>query len=960
MSPGNRGEAFDSWDIGELEMTEAVFLEPAKGNPLVAHWVTQTLRRWPGVSDARCSAATGRVRVDWNGAGDSATRPDLDELLDHVLKMFTLSEAYATAKGRVDITGKNSDARSRGRWHAKAGRWLSHKLRVSPQTGLSREQAERRLVEAGSNRIPSIAARGRLDIFASQFNNAASALLASSLGASLLTGGLVEAATILAVMGINGWIGYLTESQAEAALQALSGLDSRETVVWRSGRAQIISMDNVVPGDVIMLISGRSVPADARLIETKNLLVDESMLTGESVPIAKTASKVLPLATPLIERENMVYKGTVVVSGEGRALVVSTGLATEAGRIQIALENHQRPSTHLQDQMNQMNRHLAELSAASSGALFLLGWLRRQSFYDLFRTSVSMAVAAVPEGLPTVTTWALSRAVNRLAEQKVLIRNLQAIETLGSLKVLCLDKTGTLTENKMKVVSLAIPWREKALTIEETLAEKPKALRELMDCAALCNDDGSPTERALREAAEGYGLNVSRLRKLYRRESVQHRDQKRSYMITWHCRDGRPLQMLKGSPEEVLRLCRRVQTAQGARAITKPMRARLARQNNEMSDQSLRVLAFARSENESEWTWLGLMGLHDAPRPNMKAVLAEFHKAGIRTVMITGDQEPTARAIARELGISNGEELVSVDMRESGRSDEELVEIAARAHVFARVVPEEKQRIVRALRAGGCLVGMVGDGINDALALKAADVGIAIGESGSSVAREVAGVTLLDDQISRLMEAITIGRATSEALRKAVRFLVTTNLAELGVVLGETAASVPEIMDPLQLLWLNMVTDTFPALAMAMDRPRAGILQGGPPATRLSLLSEKEAREVVREASALVLPVVLGLLYGHARGLTKAQNQTIALNIIIISQMIEALESADSGQRINWRELFERHRPLATASLGSLGAHFGLTSIPGVRRLFKLETLRPLDFTITSLIPVAVQTWGRP
>ncbi|NJM09983.1 MAG: cation-transporting P-type ATPase [Bdellovibrionaceae bacterium] len=376
-----------------------------------------------------------------------------------------------------------------------------------------------------------------------------------------------------------------------------------------------------------------------------------------------------------------------------------------------------------------------------------------------------------------------------------------------------------------------------------------------------------------------------------------------------------------------------------------------------MSERSLRVLGFAQAKSSDGWIWLGLIGLYDAPRSNMKKTLARFHRTGIRTIMITGDQASTAEALAHELGLANGEQVVTVDMREQGKSDEELLKLAPRAHVFARVAPIDKRRIVQALKSGGHIVGMVGDGINDALALKSADVGIAIGESGSSVAREIANVILLDDRISRLIEAIQFGRAAGESMRKAVRYLVTTNLAEMGVVIGETALNLPEVMDPLQLLWMNMVTDTFPALALAMDRPRSGIMETAPPPADQPMLSREEIRAVSGDASKLLAPVALGLLYGHARGLSKTQNQTIALNILVISQMLKVL-NPHAPHKISWRDLLRSHRPLLAATFGSLGAHFSMSSIPPLRSVFKLVRLNPVDLAVTSLIPVLTQRYN--
>lgn len=925
-------------------MIQTFQVAAVKANPLVANWLAQVLRLKQGITDVKCSAATGRVRIEWK----PEVRREID--LNKILKDFSLKEAYALKHGKV------LKSRHPENWHSREVRDLSQVLKVNLQEGLRRRQVYERLSRFGANRIPSLPPRGRWEIFSSQFRNPSSALLAGSAGASALTGGVLEFFAILSALGVNGALGFWTENQAERSLQALSGFGPNDAKVWRSGKLQTVSLENIVPGDVIVLSQGQTVPADARLIEAEELSVDESMLTGESVPVEKKAHIRLSQKTPLVERRNMVFKGSLIVSGKGRALVVRTGLKTQAGRIQTLLGYQNQPTSRLQQHMDEMNKHLVELSAATSGVLVFLGLMHRQSPLKLFRTAISMAVAAVPEGLPTVTTWTLSRAVSRLAKRKVLVRDIKAIETLGNLHVLCLDKTGTLTENKMQVKQLALPWIEGFLSVSQAKSLNAKGTRVLMICAAVCNDDDSSTELALKRASVEYGFKIPKVRKKFKRTRSQYRSPHHRYMITWNRYHRKDYCMIKGSPEEVLQKCEYSVWQNKIRKLTPKWREKILKQNKQLGDEGLRVLGFAyiRPRHKS-WIWLGLMGLRDSPRSDMKKVMRRFHQAGLRTVMITGDQARTARSIAQDLGMANGDKMVVVDMLKGKKSTAELEKLAPQAHVFARVAPEDKQRIVKALQKDGKLVGMVGDGINDALALKSSDVGIAIGESGSSVAREVANVVLLDDQISRLLEAIGLGRAASESLRKAVRYVVTTNTAEMGLMLGESGLDVPEAMEPIQILWMNMITDTFPALALAMDRPRPEVLKSAPHSPDEPLLTDHDMQEIAKDAGRLLTPVSLALLYGHARGLTKTQNQAVALNVMIVGQMLQALRGYPP-EKIHWQDLWRNHRPLLAAAIGSAALHLGLGAVPGARRVFNLGRLSARDFIVTSMLPLLSPT----
>jgi Ca2+-transporting ATPase len=938
-------------------------INQAKGNPLVAKWLEKEISQWPGVASARCRASTGRLRIQWTSKWEKQTSSP--ESLEKLLGQFSLQQAWdlPSNKPRTKNFAFKDNTPSSTPWHNKALKDLINNLKADAQNGLNSNEAQLRAKTMGLNAIPKIEPRTGWEILAAQFWNPSTALLVSSAAASVLTGGLLEAAVILGVIGLNGGIGYATESQAERCLEKLSGLGPSDAVVVREGQVSRVKIEAVVPGDILVLRPGVSIAADARVISCDELSVDESILTGESYPVVKKTTPSLEEMAPLSSRENMVFKGSAVVSGTGRALVVETGVATQAGRIQNLLQDNFHQKTLLQQKLDELNKELVYTSIAASGLLFLSGVLRGQPKLQLAKTAISMAVAAVPEGLPTVSTWTLSRAVSQLMKHQVLVRDLQAIETLSGIQTLCLDKTGTITLNQMKVRAVGLPDFDQILYNGECL-QQSEWTKSLAACAALCNDAdlqtqnaemGSPTELSLLHWASDCGHSIPRLRQVYRRTGTIRRSAERRYMITRHVGQstGKAYHLMKGDPRQVLQHCHLIKTTEGFQALNSSLRKKILGQNQEVSGRGLRTLGFAYRDFEiQQWVWLGLIGMQDPPRPHMKEVLSQFHRAGVKTVMITGDQKATAEAIAQELNISNGQELVCVDLpqlQQEGHSQKDLNKVIAQAHVFARVSPEDKKMLVEAIRHEGQIVGMVGDGINDAPALKAAHVGIAIGKGGAEVAREVAGVVLLDDTLDRLLEALALGRAASESLRKSIHYLVSSNLSEMSVVLTESLLGLPETMDSLQLMWVNLITDTFPALSLAMGKPRADILDSRPKDPREKLINKNEAQRMLKESGLFSGLVLSSLLWGHSRGLSKEQNQSLAMNTLTVSQILHSF-SCVSDQPVKIKNLLKTKKSLVTSAIGSLTAHYGMQALPGVRTLFHVAPLKPLDFALSTAL----------
>lgn len=949
----------------KLEMAEVYEFPEIRGLPLVAQWLEREVKNWPEVNRAVCRPSTGRLRIEWKSS--VSQRKKSREYIQRRLAEFSLREAYWIQRHRGSLDGRNIE---KSGWHTYSPSELYRLLHTDLNSGLLSREIPERLRQYGSNAIPPVTPRSRLDILMSQFKNSPTALLTASAAISALTGGIIEAGVILGVIGLNGAIGYWTESLSEREMRSLSKLGPRRTFVIREGTLMKVPQEEIVPGDIILLRPGTHVPADARLIDVNGLSVDESILTGESFAVAKNTQRISNRFVSLSECKNMVFKGSAVVSGTGRAVVVETGERTQAGRIQSMLGERFVRETRLNKKFDELNRRLVEMGFVSAGAFIGLGLLQGQPLIRLLRTGISMAVAAVPEGLPTVATWTLSQTVTKLLHQGVLVRDLQAIESLASVKTICFDKTGTLTENRMRVAAIAVPWKEGLVRLREEKLDKAelgdlRPYRSLMACAALCNDavirhvdsTGSSTELALIRIAKTFGVSPEKVRKKFPRVSAKYRTGRRRYMVTVHeftgMKGDKPgsYKMMKGSPEEVLALCKLRHTPEGNVALTSKDRERIFKANEEMSGSALRVLGFAyQRPDESEWIWLGLFGLEDTPRPGIREQLKRFHEAGIRTVLITGDQTLTAESLARELNFGNGEELITVDMgEERPLSNEDLSRVAAKAQVFARVAPNDKKRIVEALKMSGDVVGMVGDGINDSPALKASDVGIAIGKSGTDVAREVAGVVLIRDSLSDLLGAIEMSRVAAVALRRPIRYLVSTNLSELMVITTQMATGAKAVLNPLQILWVNLVTDSLPALALAADTPN-----GDAPRLRLSqpldpnepLVTREQLKDLAKEASILTMSVLASFFYGSRKSVDPASAQTMAMDSLAIGQMLHALSSR-SPFKVDWNELTKSHRNLLAATLGSAITHIGLTTIPGFNKLFNFKRLSKADTAIS-------------
>jgi Ca2+-transporting ATPase len=818
-------------------------------------------------------------------------------------------------------------------------------------------------------------------MFLGQFASLPVALLGAAAGISLFTGGLADALVIAGVVVLNATIGYVTESQTEQTIHSLKHLVRPSALVQREGRVETVRAEDIVPGDVLVLHPGSYIAADARLVETQRLSVDESVLTGESLPVPKTSAVLVDAETPLADRHNMVYGGTLVTGGQGLAIVVATGRYTEMGRIQALVEDAESPETPLQRQLNALGRQLVWISSAVCGLVFGIGLLQGYGVLEMLTIAVSLAVAAVPEGLPTVATTVLALGIRTMRRHKVLIRRLEAVETLGAVQTICLDKTGTLTLNRMTVVSLYAGQQEVQVTHEAFLADgmhiEPLACAEmtrLLQVGALCSEvelvsehdtyvlHGSPTENALVHLAITSGVDVAHLRQEHPLLHTQHRAENHNFMSTLHrtpCQQH--LLAVKGSPGEVLSMCAWIMQQGRLEPLTAATRRVVESANTRMAGASLRVLGMAYREwdgndepvaQHCDLVWLGLTGMADPVRPGVSEVIGDFHRAGIDTVMITGDQSPTAYAIGKDLGLNRNGALETLDSTHlSNIEPEVMTALASRVHVFARVSPAHKLQIVQALQRAGKVVAMTGDGINDGPALKAADIGIAMGHTGTDVAREVADVVLENDELETMVIAISEGRTIYNNIRKSVRFLLATNLSEIMVMFVALASGLGQPLNAMQLLWINLLSDIAPGLALAMEAPEPDVLQQPPRDPEEPILTATALKRIATEGAVLSAGTLGAYGYGLLRYGAGAQANTLAFSSLTIGQLLHTLSC-----RSETHSAFDPAQPanpyITLALAGSLGLQVLAFVVPGLRTLLGLTPLTLLDSAVIAAAAV--------
>jgi Ca2+-transporting ATPase len=925
-----------------------------RGAPELAKLIERGLTGFGGVHKASASALTGNVTA-WY-----AEETSLDEIISRIAALL---------RGEIVPAAVEAEALSH-QWHIVDAAEVASRLGAQPQ-GLSSEEAVRRLAREGANAMPSLRRRSELAILLGQFSGLPVALLAGAALVSIAIGGFIEAGAIMAVVALNGGIGFATERRAERTIRSLEDTAAQIARVMRSGNEMEIPAEAVVPGDLMILQRGMVVPADGRLVSVCSLTVSEAALTGESLPVAKS---VAPLRRPdvaLADRVNMVYRGSIVMGGSGAAVVVATGTRTEVGRIHRLVDATIAPQTPLQRQLDALGEQLVWITLAASGLIFGAGWLRGLALMQLARSALSVAVAAVPEGLPMVATSTLALGIEEMRRHGIFIRRLEAVETLAAVNVICFDKTGTLTHGSMSLQQIAVGhsiWRRRnGVFIDQDDApvqlQRDLRLRQLLTVASLCSEteiedrggrhvlSGTPTENALVQAALDDGLDVPSLRKRFARLSTQHRTETDRFMVTTHSAQDGLLLAMKGSPPEVLARSTWELRPDGAREVlTAQRRSEISDLNATMAAQGLRVLAAAYREvrgggradsiEAERLVWVGLMGLADPVRSGLPELMDKLHSSGIQTIMLTGDQSATARAVGRQIRLADGEPEV-IDAAELDRlSAAELGAAARRAHAFARISPGQKLRIVRALQNSGAVVAMFGDGINDSPALRAADVGIAIGRDGAAAAREVADVFFATEDLAALPIAIECGRTTYANIRRAIHYILSSNSSEIALMLAGTAAGMGEMLTPMQLLWINLVSDVMPAIALAVEPPDADVMQQPPRQANERMLTRDHVGKLSAEAGVIAAGAFGAGLYGALRyGCATPQTRTITFGSLVTAQLLHALtyrSTHSEGARTG-------HPILPTVIGASLAAQAAAMLLPGLRSLLGVGAVDILD-----------------
>ncbi|MHC1728212.1 MAG: cation-translocating P-type ATPase [Syntrophobacteraceae bacterium] len=866
------------------------------------------------------------------------------------------------------------------KWHTKSADEALSAWNASAENGLSASGVQVSIRKYGYNVLPESVGQSRLSIFLSQFQSLPVALLGVAAGISLLTGGVADTIVIIGVVGINACVGYMTESEAEKTIQSLKRVVRPTALVRREGRQVSIDIKNIVPGDILVLRPGTYVPADSRLIESEHLSVDESSLTGESLPVLKTTKSTFKDDVPLGDRKNMIYMGTLVTGGQGLAVVVATGRFTELGELQMLVGEAQAPETPMERELTRVGNQLVLISGVICGVVFLFGFIRGAGFLQVLKTSIALAVAAVPEGLPAVATTTLALGIRNMKKQNVLIRRLDAVETLGAVQTICFDKTGTVTQNKMSVQRITTGAHRIELQNGKSspdILDQPGGggeLSRLLRVCVLCNESeiikegvdyllhGSSTENALIQVALQAGQDVVELRRQYRLVRINHRSEDRHFMGTLHeGPGGLPLFSLKGSPLEVLDMCAWYLKDQERVPLTDDIRDSIEMENELMAGDALRVLGFAFSDvsdgsalnDLNGLTWLGLVGMADPIRDGVKDLIPLFHNAGIDTIMITGDQSSTAYSIGKELGLSGGGPLEILDSTQlSGIDPEALRALSQQVHVFARVSPANKLQIVQALQRSGRIVAMTGDGINDGPALKAADIGVALGASGTDVAREVADVILEKDDLETMILAVSHGRTIYGNIRKSLNFLLATNFSEIMVMFAAGAIGTGYPLSARQLLWINLISDIFPGLALAMEAPESDVLKRPPRDPREPIVKKSDYKRISFEAAMMSGGALFAYLYGVSRFGAGPQAGTLAFQTLTLTQLLHAISCRSERHSIFGKEKLPPNKYLNLALGGSLAIQLLTMFVPGLRALLGTTPMGPADAVVTGISAV--------
>lgn len=876
------------------------------------------------------------------------------------------------------------DEHSRLPWHTMTIEETLHAVE-SDADGLSDAEAEARLKKYGKNELKQKPGKTIWRMLWEQITDPMVLILIGASLFSALLGEITEAAVIMLIVVINALIGIVQEKKAESSLQALKKLSSSNARVLRENEESIIPADELVIGDIVMIDDGSMIPADIRLIDSANLKIQEASLTGESLSVEKDCDVLLEKESALGDRINMAYTSSIVTYGRGVGVIVATGMDTEVGHIASMLEEENNLDTPLKRKLNAVGKVLTIIGIIVCILIFLIGAIYQRPLVPQFLIAISLAISIIPEGLPATATIVMALGVQRMAKKNALIRKLPAVETLGSASVICSDKTGTLTLNKMTVKKIAINGdfeRQQASTVTEAKEQYPELYKEIIYAGALCNDAsfdpdhhgsiiGDPTEGALLYLAKEFGIDHEDFEDMHSRIHEQPFDSVRKRMTTVHQFDDHQIAYTKGAVDEMLPLCQRILTENGIREMSEHDREQVLAMCESMSRDALRVLGFAMKEirtNELSddtdieygMTFIGVVGMIDPPRKEVAESVKICREAGIRTVMITGDHKTTAIAIAKELSIYSERDHVVTGEELHTMTDVQLDEIVTQTSVFARVSPEDKLRIIKSLHRCGEISAMTGDGVNDSPALKAADIGVAMGITGTDVAKEASDMILLDDSFTTIAFAIKEGRRVYRNIQKVIQFLLVGNIAEILTLFVATIFNWEAPLLAVHILWVNLATATLPALALGVDPADSNIMKQKP--VHSGTLFERELiSRVVRQGIFVASMTLIAYWIGFTMD-SQSVGQTMAFSVLAFSQMFRAFNQRSNIEPI-WNRAEGKNIWLIISFFISLALILCIMLIPSLQSIFKLTYLSLshwiiiILFAFGSIVQVEIVKW---
>ena len=860
-------------------------------------------------------------------------------------------------------------------WYTLSTKEVEKQMQTNIEFGLNEKQVEDKQNKFGLNKLEEKKRESIVIKFIKQFNDFMIIILiiASIISAVVArlegSNDYFDSIIIIAIVVFNAIMGLVQEAKAEKSLEALKKMTAPTCRVKRNGKISTIKSEQIVPGDIVLLEAGNYVPADCRLISSSNLKIEESSLTGETVPVLKEANSILKEKTALGDMVNMAFSTTIVVNGHGEAIVTDIGMNTKVGKIAKMIITNEAPETPIQKKLEEVGKSLGIACLGICLLIFVIGLLKKIEPIEMFMTSVGLAVAAIPEGLPAIVTIMLSIGVTKMAKKNSIIRKLPAVETLGSSSVICSDKTGTLTQNKMQVTKIA--------NINGETNDK-EYIKWLMGMATMCTDveiskengkmelTGEPTEKAIVSKALDEGQNKNELYNVMKRVKDIPFDSSRKMMTTIHKMPNGYRVITKGAPDVLLKRCNKVYDNGNVTTLDYSKTKLIENQNNKMADEALRVLAIAYLDIpnlpskidtetvEKNLIFIGLIGMIDPPREGVKEAVATCKKAGIKTVMITGDHIITAKAIAKDLGILRGSDL-AVTGEELDKIPQSILQKNIMNYsVFARVTPEHKVRIVKAYQSTGAVVAMTGDGVNDAPALKNADIGIAMGKNGTDVAKNAADMVLTDDNFVTIVEAVKQGRNIFDNIKKAVHFLIATNIGEIVTIFLGLVLGLKSPLLAIQLLWINLVTDSLPAIALGLEKPEADIMDKKPRDSKKGIFADGLWQRIITEGTMLGILTLVAFSVGNYLYDIEV-GRTMAFVSLGLLELVHSfnIKSEESIFKVG---LFENKYLLGAFILGAL-LQIVVVVIPPVAEVFKLVPLTQVQWMYTfgiSILPLVI------